>query len=226
MKSMPKSLALSVIALALLVAASSEARADLVVNGGFETIGGPADQPPWNDPSGNGNFSSDPANPAATDWMRTDGQINISPLMPHSGTYDAAMGTVGGPGFLTQTLSGTVSGQLYNFSFYVANDAPADPANLVFNSFTAFWDFSGLNLATAYTTSNADAFDYIHVTGTFTASGPTTDITFSAQNDAGFWHVDDVSVTPAQNAVPEPSTWALAGLGCFGLLALRRRRAG
>jgi hypothetical protein len=89
------------------------ARAELVVNGGFET----------------GDF---------TGWTVSDssGYTNIgpNPLFAHSGDYHANLGAVGILGSLSQDIS-TSPGGMYDLSFWLTNDSSTPP-----NEFDVVWD--------------------------------------------------------------------------------------
>ena len=95
-----------------LVLASGAARADLVVNGGFET----------------GDF---------TGWTLTgnSGFISIT-SDAHSGNSAASFGAVGSPTFLSQILP-TTAGSNYSISFWLANlGGPANEFNVEWNGAT------------------------------------------------------------------------------------------
>jgi hypothetical protein len=169
---------------------------NIVSNGGFET----------------GDFSgwsiTDPIN------MRVaTGDLNHP---PHSGASNAILGTVGGLGFLSQTLI-TVPGTRYDLSYWLANNPDCCP-----NHFQVSWNGSIIADATCATSSSCFGFPYHQFTDNdLLATGSSTVLQFGAQQDPDFFSLDDVSV----EATPEPSTWALAipGMVPFALGYLRRR---
>jgi hypothetical protein len=82
----------------VLLGSAGPARANFVVNGGFET----------------GNFSG---------WAQSgnSGFTFVSANDPHSGNYAAWLGPVGSLGYLSQTVA-TTPGASYNLSFFLASD--------------------------------------------------------------------------------------------------------
>lgn len=129
----------------------------------------------------------------------------------HSGNFAGYFGQVGSTGTLSQTLS-TVAGQTYTISFWLEDDGGTP------SSFDA--SFGGNELLAL---SNPDAFDYTLYSYSLTASSASTLLSFTFRQDPAYFHLDDVSVSPA--GVPEPATWAMMmlGLGAAGL-ALRHRK--
>lgn len=186
------------IAAAVATLLAGGARADQIVNGGFET----GDFTGWTvvDPSG---FTI----VTATFTSPTNGLT----YTPNSGTYFAALGAENGDGTVSQTFA-DVAGATYNVSFYLASDG------LTPNDFAV----NGPGALFIPTQTDITASPYLEYFGTFTGTGSDT-ITFIARDDPGFLSLDDVSVTLV--AVPEPATWAtmILGLGLAGV-ALRRRR--
>jgi hypothetical protein len=84
---------LGLIALCSALATAGSAKADLVVNGGFEM----------------GDL---------TGWTSTGGNsVTNNPAFVHSGSYGLSYGAVGSPSFLYQDIA-SVAGQDYTFSFY------------------------------------------------------------------------------------------------------------
>ena len=144
---------------------------------------------------------------------------------PNSGSYEAYFGTEGAtPGThlstdsltLTQNIALTES-LTYQVSFYIAQDTPVFSGYT--NYFNAGFDGSSLMTLTASGVIGSYLLETFTVTGS--ATGANT-LTFSSQNDAGYWSLDDISLIE----VPEPGSIALFGLGLVGFaVAYRRRRA-
>jgi hypothetical protein len=126
------------------------------------------------------------------------GFTNVSGDNPHSGSYAANLGAnFQDSGYLSQMLS-TVAEEPYTFSFWVPNSLAAG------NGFEVGWNGTqGL--------SNDQAFDYTHHT-------------FSGLAVA-HWNLADVSVTPANQGVPEPFSTLWLGLPIAGMAAFRWFRA-
>jgi len=121
----------------------------------------------------------------------------------------ASFGAVGSTGGIFQTLA-TTAGVIYNYSFALRSDGGTP------NSFIAS---IGGNAVTSLT--NAGSFPFTTYSGTFTATGATTDLRFTVRQDPAYYGLDAVSVSPT----PEPATWAMM-IGGFGIagVSLRRRR--
>ncbi len=149
-------------------------------------------------------------NTGATSWyfVNNDG-LSLSPAAP-SATY-AQFGSTGFPTFISQNLS-TTPGQLYSVSFWVANDAPA---SMGFNQFLVLWN----GTIEAPSIENGNAFDWTRYTYTAMATGTSTPISFSFQNEASVF--DFTKVTAA--AVPLPAALWFFGSGLIGLAGLRKR---
>src|SRR6202011_3988465 len=96
---------LGIIGAFLAITASAPARAELVVNGGFET----------------GDF---------TGWTVSDPNgIVIDNTDPNSGNADASLGTGGATGTLSQTLA-TTAGTLYQISYFLHNQDSTNQGDL------------------------------------------------------------------------------------------------
>ena len=202
------------------LAASSE----LVTNGGFE-----------NDNGGDGNYFAG--------WTLSGNADDTSAFPntfvfgdPHSGDLDAWLGPNGSDGFLTQSIL-TTPGQAYTVSYWLASDSPAataistpglspldDPT--VFNDFSASFGgqtlFSQTNLASV--PGPPDPSDYTLYSFTAVATSAASTLNFGFRNDGSYFHLDDVSITPA--AVPEASTTLSLGLllALGGVTVIARRK--
>jgi hypothetical protein len=110
---------------------------------------------------------------------------------------------------------------LSKFGGYWQNNSRFDDAQV------AFYDVAGNLLATETATDP-------HATPNWTWNGwqssvPVAKLVITGNDTEffnGFIWLDDMQATPGAPAVPEPSTFALAGVGvsCLGLISWRRRR--
>jgi hypothetical protein len=130
----------------------------------------------------------------------------VSDVGAHSGTYGAYFGPISGTGYITQTLT-TDPGATYNLSFWISNQSGT--------FFEASWGGAPI-----YSEGSGD-YAWTQRQFTVTASGASTDLRFGFNNVPSYYYLDDVSV---EQAIPEPSSMILAGLGMAALLAFRRRR--
>jgi len=140
----------------------------------------------------------------------------VDDLDPHAGGLAAYFGPVGGILNLTQTLSTTL-GATYTVSFWL--DQSVDTPAPYVNAFAI--SFGG---ATLFTATDAPASSYSQYSFSATAASSSTDLAFAFRNDTGFFSLDDVSVTGASAAVPEPGS-AFLVLPFLLLLFLARREA-
>lgn len=130
---------------------------------------------------------------------------------PHTGNNAAYFGCVGGTcGGISQSFA-TTAGAVYDFSFFYNSDGGMP------NEFQAFFD----NVS-VFHVFNDPRHGYVQESFTLTASSNLTTISFFGRNDPTWQALDDVSVTQ-RNAIPEPGSVALLGLGVLGLVAARRR---
>jgi hypothetical protein len=139
---------------------------------------------------------------------------NITTLLPHSGTYAADLGQTGSPGILQQVLT-TPAADTYTLSFWLAVEPNGPP-----NEFEILWNGTTV-LADMVNMAGQAYQEYIFSGLTSLGGSDVSILTFSFQNDPGFFHLDDVSVDVA--AVPLPPSALLLGSGLLGLVGLRRR---
>ena len=202
----------SVAVFAAPVAASA---AELVVNGGFET----------------GSFSG---------WTHTsnaDDFVDAAPsgtFVPNGtaalGTYTAFLGATGAGDTLSQVLN-TVAGDTYAVSFQLATQGNGDfgPANSFLATIGGLTILKANNAVPSVYGSGQSAFSvFSYYPYTFTATGSSTLLQFTYNNQPGYFDLDNVSVngTPGVSvggAVPEPATWALMLVG-FGMVGAGMRQ--
>jgi len=179
---------------AVLASAALSAHAqNLVTNPGFET-GDFSGWTQWGDTSFSGVSTSSP-----------DG------TPPHSGNFLSYYGPTGSMGGIQQNIGGTIAGNLYNISFWLANsDASGNNAASVTFGSTTLLSLTG-----------SPAFSFTQFTyNNVAASSNNALLQFGFFNPPLYWDLDDVSVT----AVPEPGTLGLIALGALGLVGAFRKR--
>ncbi len=153
-------------------------------------------------------------------WTVTTGNVDVNtgyhPLATDGNNVLDLSGTaVGG---ISQTIA-TTAGNTYSLTFdYGSNvEYPIDTALLNVTGASSL-----ISETLAPTTSPFRSYS-----NSFVANSATTTIDFSSlsTNNTGFGGVflDNVSVSLTSEAVPEPSSIALLGLGTLGLLARRKR---
>jgi hypothetical protein len=118
---------------------------------------------------------------------------------------------------LTQTLS-TTTGQLYNVSLWLEQDTA--PTTGYVHSFSATWAGTTILTLTPTVALPGTVGVFTHYSFAETATGPTTTLAFTIENDDNYWSFDDVSVS-----TPEPSTILMGVLGVVFLMFAREKRA-
>ncbi len=155
-----------------------------------------------------------------TDWTRSGnlgftGVTNgsVEGLSAHSGSYFAFLGPIGSDGFISQTLA-TTAGATYQLQWFLGSDGGTP------NDFDA--EINGVPLFSQTNIPSTGA-TYTLYAESFVGTGSDA-LTFSFRNDPGYLALDDISVTPALAAVPEPtSVVLLLSLIALAGVALRRR---
>lgn len=163
----------------------------------------------------------------ATGWTMMNppgGELTVAdlPTSAHTGSYVLRFS-----GFMSsnvmETLT-TVPGARYTFTFYLVSlGVGGEPPSS--SNFSAY--FGGRQVFALQ--GQGPNFDqgYAQYSFTESATDAHTEIRFNARNASAAYNLDDVSVTLAPAAVPEPATVALVGGGLLGVgaAAWRRRRA-
>jgi hypothetical protein len=178
------------------MAASPMARAELVLNPGFEAddaSGGPVLSP--------------------SDWT-VSGSAGADNADPNSGDNDGFINT----GSLSQVIP-TVPGTTYSVSFFAA----VTDATLAFDPAATFDAlFDGTDLIGGPIAASTLFGGYTEFTTQVTVLDTSATLEFDGVNSPGDFpfYIDDVSVTPA----PEPASILLLAGALAGLRQVRRRR--
>jgi hypothetical protein len=188
-----------VLAAAALAGSAVAARADLVVNGGFEDGFG---FPGWStvDASSGSNYF-------------------VDFFWPNNGFFHASFGAVVGiPDEIFQVVP-TTAGATYDVEFWVRNNGIGT------DYLQVLWEGTPLLTQQPVTVSPDDAYHPFSFVVTAANSG--SELRFRAFDSNQYVLIDDVSVTVQAASTPEPGTIALFALGAAGLggLAWRRRKA-
>jgi hypothetical protein len=130
------------------------------------------------------------------------------PASVKEGNCDAFLGAVGSDGTLSQSVTTTV-GLQYLISFALKTDG-GTPSH-----FSA--SFGGVPL---FDVVNPAASPYVVHDLLATATGTNSTLSFAFRDDPGFLNLDAVSI----NAVPEPASLALLGIGLAAFGMMRRRK--
>ncbi len=144
----------------------------------------------------------------------------------HSGLYDAyfyggSFSTSTTPSSwysVSQTIT-TVAGQGYTINFWLANDVTPDTTDGYYNE--VMGTFGGGSGTFMNIDGTPTASTYLPYTFYGVASSTSTTLTLNLDNEAGYFDLDDVSVT---SGVPEPASLLLVGPAMGALYFLRRRR--
>lgn len=147
-----------------------QARASLVVNGGFET----------------GDF---------TGWYTYGvGDHSVDSASAHSGSYGAEFGQTGG--FVAAASQGfyTTPGQLYRIDFWLSNGPGSD------SEFQLLWSAYGEPAHIAFDLVYPPEFAYQEYTFYESATSDLTVLGFQFYQNQSSFHLDDVSVTPVPEA--------------------------
>lgn len=197
----------------LLLSGAGTASAATIVNGSFENAS----------VNPGGGFNTLGLGSTAIDgWEVTQGSIDYIggywQAQDGGRSVDLAGNAIGE---ITQTLTDTVIGQLYEVSFWVSKnpDLPGNPLR------TGTISFGNQSRQFSYgLPNNRTNMNWVRDTFRFVAAGTSTDLSFAADATAGCCFgpaLDNISIA----AVPEPASWAMM-IGGFALVggALRSRR--
>jgi choice-of-anchor C domain-containing protein len=222
--------------LAVVLAVAAEGRANIIVNGSFESgISVPPSPPGYRTLSG-------PTDPGAfggttdiTGWTVMNSNIDWI----HNDYWQASSGTYSldlsgwTPGGIQQTVA-TVIGETYTLMFdYSVNpdlrhSDTARRLDIFVNDGTS--NILDQNVLVARGTRTFQDMQWQTISYTFVATSSNSTVQFvsSPSNiDAGGPAIDNVSLTgsPTVNPIPAPPAVVLAGMGGLGFLAIRRRAA-
>lgn len=191
------SLAVAVLALCTGMLAYADNN-NLVNNGSFET----GDFTGWT-------VSGDPTFTGVCDVSNCAGGF-----APFDGNYAAYFGPVGDTATISQMIP-TTPGDTYALSFYLANPTGGTPNYFAVTFGNSTFSFTNFGVA----------FSWQQFTMTTLATGTETPLSFTFQNDPGYWFLDGVQVQQqGGGTVPEPGTLVMFGSGVLGLAGMIRRK--
>ena len=221
------------VAATLVTVSAHGAKADLIVNGSFESPGIP------NYFYTNYGTQTNPTNWGGTSFTGWDVPVNNvdivarSPNGPWTGA--AADGSqyldlvgYGGTGGIAQTFA-TTPGQAYRLSFAYSNNpgGSANPARMLVDITDGSSNTILFSSNFVHGGAQAGNLDWTHFSTVFIADGTSNTIRFTEIDGAsgccnGGVLLDAVGIS----AVPEPSTWAMMILGLMGVGFMAYRRKG
>jgi Protein of unknown function (DUF642)/PEP-CTERM motif len=208
---------------------ASEARANLISNGGFDGS--------FEANTGSGGELVPTGSSDITDWTISGpfsllwipentpgfyGGLNPSPGNPSPFLIDLTGGTDNGTfDSVAQTIA-TTAGAQYRLTFDLGSAIQwGIQDGVTATAGSASGTFTSTNPGTSTNFWNSETLDFV-------ATGPSTVITLAGASGIAYAGVDNVSVVETTpGGVPEPSTWAmlLLGFASVGCMAYRRARA-
>lgn len=177
-------------------ASLAHASGNLIQNGSFET----------------GDFSSWTLTGDTTFTGVCDVSTCPGNFAPEDGNFAAYFGPKGDTATLSQEIP-TTAGDYYKIHFFLADPVGGDPIY-----FEADWGVTVMKVLDKTSPLLWTEFSFIEM-----ATGPETDLSFTFQNDPGYFFLDNVQVSQSA-PTSEPESVALFGTGLVGILAMLRRK--